>query len=106
MKFLVLFLIFFIGCKQQTTSIPTPPPVVEIQPVVPSPKSETEVEPITPPTKTPSKDFLKGYWEGYTNNWWGPIRWTISTDFRSGRALGKKDRKQGMPPRYNPPPSP
>jgi hypothetical protein len=100
--FLLLLLLFIIGCKPEKVVNETPPvpPVVETPPV--TPKVE---EPIVsnPQPKTPSKEFLKGYWEGYANNWWGPIHWTISTDFRSGRALGKKDRKQGLPPRYNPP---
>ena len=96
-----LLFLFILGCKpERVESLPAPPLPPAIESVPPAPKIE---EPIISSPKTPSKEFLKGYWEGYTNNFWGPIRWTISTDFRSGRALGKKDRKQGLPPRYNPP---
>ena len=42
----------------------------------------------------PSDDFLKGYNDGWKGKWLGPIRWTMSEDYRQGHMLGAYDQKK------------
>ncbi len=93
--------LLIIGCDNSPVDVveqvPTPAPIV-----APEVIKEPESKPEAPKEEVArSKEFLKGYFEGYNGNWFGPIRWTISCDFRNGRALGVQDRKDGLEPRYS-----
>lgn len=104
MRWLLILTIFILGCKDAAPEIqPTPP--IPAPPVVEAPKEAPKETPKVdaPKEETPSKEFIRGYWEGYNGKWWSPFHNTLSSEFRSGRSLGKKDRKQGLEPRYSPP---
>lgn len=102
-KKLVILSLLVLGCAHEEPApiLLPPPPPVSVVPVEP-PKTEEKKE-VIPSKPLPSKEFLRGYQEGYQGNWWGPVHNTLSSDFRSGRAQGKKDRKNGLPPQYPPP---
>lgn len=40
-----------------------------------------------------SKQFMRGYWDGYKGKWLGPIKWTLSKEYRQGHLLGSSDKK-------------
>lgn len=48
----------------------------------------------------PSISFMNGYWDGWHGKWLGPIRWTLSDEYRQGHMLGSYDRKKGIDDRY------
>ena len=54
------------------------------------------------PSKSPSKNFMNGYWDGWHGVWLGPIRWTVSDEYRQGNMLGSYDRRNKIS-RYPPP---
>lgn len=75
--------------------------------------TEKQLEPVTPPISpqpistptapsSPTATFLNGYWDGWHGKWLGPIRWTLSNDYRQGHMLGTYDKKNGIT-RYSPP---
>jgi len=75
---------------------------VEVKPVQPATPSETPVAPVTPATGVPTQPvsptatFMSGYWDGWHGKWLGPIRWTLSDDYRQGHMLGSYDRRNGI----------
>lgn len=78
-------------------------PIAEVKPITPE-----EVKPVAPnvgvPTPPiPSAQYMTGYWDGWHGKWLGPIRWTLSDDYRQGHMLGSHDRKHGINNRYPPP---
>jgi len=67
----------------------------QVQPV-PVPSESSPVAPAVGATTqpaTPSATFMTGYWDGGHGKWLGPIRWTLSDDYRQGHMLGSYDRK-------------
>lgn len=69
---------------------------------------QTQEQPVSPPrpqpkpvNPIPSSSFMKGYWDGWHGMWLGPIRWTLSDDYRQGHMLGSYDRKHNIE-RYTP----
>lgn len=100
MKKLLILSLLFAGCDFNKSVPETQEPVTKTESVVTEePKKETVPE-VKKEEPKPSKEFLRGYWEGYHGKWWSPFHNTLSSEFRSGRTLGKKDRKQGIQPRY------
>lgn len=71
-------------------------PLVEENKIEPEPEPLKEVDP-TPiqPKSKPSAAFLSGYQDGWHGKWLGPVRWTLSDDYRQGHMLGSYDRKKG-----------
>lgn len=77
-------------------------PLVDVaKPAVPE-----DVKPVPPqagapiPPKSPSSAYMNGYWDGWHGVWLGPIRWTLSDDYRQGHMLGTYDRRHGIKDRY------
>jgi hypothetical protein len=76
-------------------------PMAEVKPVAP-----IEEKPVPPtvgtptPPKSPSTTYMNGYWDGWHGVWLGPIRWTLSDDYRQGHMLGTYDRRHGINNRY------
>lgn len=74
-------------------------PIAHVTPTAPAPKAKeqpnTEPLPLTPPA-TPSRSFMMGYWDGFHGKWLGPVRWTLSNEYRQGHMLGAYDRKHGI----------
>lgn len=62
------------------------------------PKQDKAALPNTP--SNPSASFMNGYWDGWHGKWLGPIRWTLSDEYRQGHMLGSYDRKKGVDDRY------
>lgn len=94
-KLLLTISLFLIGCHASDPEPTTVPPTVESTPV--------EIMPLQPERRDlppPSSTFLRGYWDGYTGTWLGPASWTLSSRYRQGYAIGKKDREEGNEPRY------
>lgn len=74
-------------------------PMAEVKPVQPvAPVSPIVPVNPTPPTigSTPTATFMSGYWDGWHGKWLGPIRWTLSDDYRQGHMLGSYDRRNGI----------
>lgn len=74
-------------------------PMTEVKPVQPATPSVTPVAPATGvPTQSvgPTATFMSGYWDGWHGKWLGPIRWTLSDDYRQGHMLGSYDRRNGI----------
>lgn len=66
-------------------------PIAEI-----SPNKSSLENSNTPVTQVkPSTTFLSGYRDGWNGKWLGPIRWTLSDDYRQGHMLGSYDKKNG-----------
>ena len=79
------------------------PEVVIPEKIAPTP--DNQLDKPTPPEKptenklekdTPSKEFLKGYWDGQEGKWIGPLRWTFHEDYRLGHMMGAHDKKSGL----------
>ena len=47
----------------------------------------------SPPTLVDSKEFVKGYKDGWENKWTGAIYWTLSRDYRQGHMIGTYDKQ-------------
>jgi len=98
----ILLLVSVVGCSQlnQKPDSPEPPAVTPNEPVQPP------VEPVEPPTppvapQAPvSREYLRGYWDGYNGTWLAPGAWVVNDQYRNGRAQGRKDREAGLQPRY------
>jgi len=70
----------------------TPTTPSEAQPATPnSPATGVPTQPVIP-----SATFMTGYWDGWHGKWLGPIRWTLSDDYRQGHMLGSYDRRNGI----------
>ena len=76
-------------------------PMADAKPSVPQ-----EVKPVTPeagvpiPPPSPSTAYMNGYWDGWHGKWLGPIRWTLSDEYRQGHMMGTYDRKHGINNRF------
>jgi hypothetical protein len=71
----------------------TPPPLAD----KPKDTSPPKADPIpVPPPASPSRSFMMGYWDGFHGKWLGPVRWTLSNEYRQGHMLGAYDRKNGI----------
>jgi len=71
--------------------------VKPVQPVTPSvPPPVTPMAGATTQPASPSATFMSGYWDGWHGKWLGPIRWTLSDDYRQGHMLGSYDRRNGI----------
>lgn len=83
---IILFLALAIGCSENNHStlpqrkIPTPPNISHDQ----FRRSYSDV-------------YIRGYHDGYSKSWLGPISWVISGDYRAGWNAGQRDRNQGLP---------
>ena len=79
--------------------------IMRVKPEVYQPISEFPIAEVTPNESAnssipvtqpkPSATFLSGYRDGWNGKWLGPIRWTISDDYRQGHMLGSYDKKNG-----------
>tara|TARA_Y100000034_G_scaffold38278_1_gene46982 strand:- start:5008 stop:5328 length:321 start_codon:yes stop_codon:yes gene_type:complete len=98
---LIASLLLIGGCHAASEKSEVQPTVVPPPAVVEAPPVEVEpVQPVVPQKPLPSHNFRKGYWDGYTGVWLGPVSWTLSPDYRHGWAIGNKDRKEGREPQY------
>lgn len=93
---LVPLVVLPLAYKRNATPLPTIPEIT--QPIVESVEPINATKPVAP---IPSSTFMKGYWDGWHRIWLGPIRWTISDDYRQGHMLGAYDRKHNIE-RYTP----
>lgn len=93
---LCLFVLFVLGCSEAQP--PAAPPATP--PVAPQPVQPPATPPAAPQVAPPSKDWMTGYWDGYTGKWLGPLKWTVSDDYRNGHQIGAEDRRDHKPPRY------
>lgn len=96
--FVVLSIIGLMQIKPETQQFVPPTSnitSVELEPLKP-------LEPTAELQQIPSKSFMSGYWDGWHGVWLGPIRWTVSDDYRQGHMLGSYDRRNKTS-RYPPP---
>ena len=93
--FLALLALFIVGCSKKPEPTYTPP-VVEPPTVQPE-------KPPTIPSKPPrhySASYIRGYHDGYDANWLAPANWLIRGDYRAGWSSGQRDRKAGLPNKF------
>lgn len=98
---LIASLLLIGGCHSSSEPKPEVQPTVVPPPLVDEAPVEVEpVKPVEPRQVPPSQEFSRGYWDGYTGAWLGPLSWTLSSQYRQGWAIGNKDRKEGREPQY------
>lgn len=100
--FVILVPIMFVTGISWMQVKPLPIEKTPDEPVAQAPETPSEI--VTPTQKgaNPSATFMAGYWDGFYGKWIGPVRWTVSAEYRQGNMLGAHDRKNGNKPRYAP----
>ena len=75
--------------------LPATPPVVP--PVPPTPVPPAPV----PPSPSHSREWMRGYNDGYHGRWLAPAHWLLANEYRAGHSAGAADRRAGKSHRFD-----